>query len=233
MSDLATYFLFGWYPYISMAVFLFGSWLCFDGEPHIQPDGSGRLWNSRQLTWGVTLFHGGILVLFLGHLVGLLTPIQVFEAFGISHGFKQSMANGIGGTAGTIAFVGLVLLLRRRLAEAPTKPKTLFGDVAILVLILIQLGLGLGTIPYALAEFSSGCGALPFMWWAQSIVTLQPGAAVTFAADIPLIFKLHIINGLTILLVFPSTRLVNIWSMPAWVLGHLKCRLHSLPRGAK
>ena len=36
-------------------------------------------------------------VIFLGHFVGLLTPIQVFDALGISHTSKQWMAIGVGG----------------------------------------------------------------------------------------------------------------------------------------
>jgi nitrate reductase gamma subunit len=214
MRDWPNYLVFGWYPYFAFAVFLVGGWLRFDGEPHFQPDGSGRLFTRRQLTLGVTLFHGGVLILFLGHLIGLLTPITVFEAIGISHAFKQSMANVIGGTAGTIAFIGLLLLLRRRLADAGARPRRLIGDVAILLLILVQLGLGLSSIPVALARMSSGCEALPLMWWAQSVVALKPAAAAGFIADMPLIFKLHIVNGLTIVLLFPFTRLANVWSVP-------------------
>ena len=97
MNDWSNYLVFGWYPYVAFAVFLLGGWLRFDGEPHIQPDGSGRLLSRRQLTLGVTSFHAGVLILFLGHLVGLLTPIQVFESVGISHSFKQSMANVLAG----------------------------------------------------------------------------------------------------------------------------------------
>ena len=219
MNDWSNYLVFGWYPYVAFAVFLLGGWLRFDGEPHIQPDGSGRLLSRRQLTLGVTFFHAGVLILFLGHLVGLLTPIQVFESVGISHSFKQSMANVIGGTAGTVAFIGLLLLLRSRLNELRARPPSLFGDVAILLLILVQLGLGLSTIPVALAKMSSGCEALPLMWWAQSIATLKPAAAAGYIAGMPLIFKLHIVNGLSIALVFPFTRLVNIWSVPAWLLS--------------
>ncbi len=233
MNDWSNYLVFGWYPYVAFAVFLLGGWLRFDGEPHIQPDGSGRLLSRRQLTLGVTLFHAGVLILFLGHLVGLLTPIKVFEAVGISHGFKQSMANAIGGTVGTAAFIGLVLLLRRRSIESRKRPTALFGDVAILALILVQLGLGLSSIPVALAKYSDGCGALPFMWWAQSIATLKPAAAAGYIAGMPLIFKLHIVNGLTIVLMFPFTRLVNIWSVPIWYLGHYRNALNLHPGAAE
>jgi nitrate reductase gamma subunit len=233
MNDWSNYLVFGWYPYVAFAVFLLGGWLRFDGEPHIQPDGSGRLLSRRQLTLGVTLFHTGVLILLFGHLIGLLTPIQVFESIGISHGFKQSMANVIGGTAGTIAFIGLLLLLGSRLNESRGRLTSMFGDVAILLLILVQIGLGLSTIPVALAKMSSGCEALPLMWWAQSIVTLKPAAAAGYIAAMPLIFKLHIVNGLTIALVFPFTRLVNVWSVPAWFLTHRREALRQEPSVAR
>jgi nitrate reductase gamma subunit len=172
-------------------------------------------------------------MLFLGHLIGLLTPIQVFESVGISHSFKQSMANVIGGTAGTVAFLGLLLLLRSRLSESRGRLTSMFGDVAILLLILVQIGLGLSTIPVALAKMSNGCEALPLMWWAQSIATLKPDAAVGYIAATPLIFKLHIFNGLTIALVFPFTRLVNVWGVPAWFLTRRRGALRQAPSAAR
>ncbi len=58
MPDLVNYLVFGWYPYISLTVFLLGGWLRFDGEQHIRSDGSDRLLRREQLTWGVTFFHG-------------------------------------------------------------------------------------------------------------------------------------------------------------------------------
>jgi nitrate reductase gamma subunit len=34
-----------------------------------------------------------------------------------------------------------------------------------------------------------------------------------------IIFKLHLVLGMTLFLVFPFTRLVHIWSAPVWYLG--------------
>lgn len=213
--------LFGWYPYISLSAFLLGGWLRFDGTPHWPRESSGRLWNFGPPASGVALFHAGILVLLFGHLIGLLTPIEAFEAIGVSHALKQTMADVIGGAAGGIAIVGLILMLRRGRSDTWERPKRSFGDVVILLLILIQLGLGLSTVPYAIVNYASGCGALPFMWWAQSVVTLNPTAAAGYANEIPLLFKLHMINGMTIMLVLPFTRLVNTWGVPALIAGHL------------
>jgi nitrate reductase gamma subunit len=220
MRGLTTYLVFGWYPYLSLAVFLLGSWLRFAGEQHILWSGSGPLLRRQQLTWGVTLFHGGILILFLGHFIGLLTPIRVFDAVGISHSFKQWMAIVIGGAAGAASLIGLNLLLHRRLFDARIRATSSFADIGFQLLICAKLILGLGTIPVALIEYIDGCAILNFMTWAQGILTLRPAVASAQVADAPLLFKLHMINGMTLFLVFPFTRLVNIWSVPIWYLGH-------------
>ena len=80
--------VFGWYPYLCLTVFLFGSLFRFDREQYTWRTGSSQLLRRRQLVWGSNLFHVGILFIFLGHFVGLLTPIWVFDMLGVSHGFK-------------------------------------------------------------------------------------------------------------------------------------------------
>ncbi|MFJ4157523.1 respiratory nitrate reductase subunit gamma [Pseudomonas sp. NPDC089752] len=54
--------------------------------------------------------------------------------------------------------------------------------------------------------------------WAQAIVLFN-GDAATYLNDTPLIFRLHIFLGLTIILLFPFTRLVHVWSIPLGYLG--------------
>jgi nitrate reductase gamma subunit len=110
------------------------------------------------------------------------------------------------------------MLLRRRLADARRRPESLAGDVAIMSLVMVQISLGLDSIAIAVARYGNGCGALQFMWWVQSIAMLKPAAAAGYAADVPLVFKLHMVNGLTILLVLPFTRLVSVWSVPTRLL---------------
>jgi nitrate reductase gamma subunit len=85
MYETLNHILFGWYPYLCLTVFLVGSWLRFDREQYTWRSGSSQLLRRRQLTWGSNLFHVGILVIFLGHFVGLLTPIWVFDEMGIAH----------------------------------------------------------------------------------------------------------------------------------------------------
>jgi nitrate reductase gamma subunit len=217
MRDTLNHIVFGWYPYLCLTVFLVGSWLRFDREQYTWRSGSSQLLRRRQLMWGSNLFHVGILVIFLGHLFGLLTPIQVFDALGISHGAKQWMAIVVGGAAGAVCLAGMTLLAHRRLFDPRIRATSSFGDIAILLLLYAQLLLGLATIPVSLAHLD-GEEMVRFMSWAQGILTLQPGVSA-LVADANPIFRAHLFLGMTIFLVFPFTRLVHIWSAPVWYLG--------------
>ena len=217
MNDSINQLLFGYYPYLCLTVFVLGSLVRFDREQYTWRSGSSQLLRRKQLSWGSNLFHVGILVIFFGHFVGLLTPIAIFDFFGIGHGFKQMMAIVVGGVAGIACLIGITLLTHRRLFDARIRNTSSFGDIFILLLLFVQLLLGLATIPISL-EHLSGAEMIKFMNWAQGIVTLNPGAA-SFVADANPIFKLHMLLGMTIFLVFPFTRLVHIWSAPIWYLG--------------
>ncbi|BEV45155.1 respiratory nitrate reductase subunit gamma [Afipia carboxidovorans] len=208
---------FGWYPYLCAIVCLLGSLFRFDREQYTWRSGSSQLLRRRQLIWGSNLFHVGILVIFGGHFVGLLTPIWVFDMMGISHGFKQVLAMAAGGIAGLMCLVGISLLTHRRLFDPRIRANSSFGDTAILLILFAQLLLGLATIPIS-AGHLDGHEMVKFMNWAQAIVTLQPDAA-NYVLDVHPIFKAHLMLGMTIFLVFPFTRLVHIWSAPVWYLG--------------
>lgn len=209
--------LFGYYPYVALAVLVIGSVLRFDREQYTWRTGSSQLLRRKQLVLGSVLFHVGVLAIFLGHFVGLLTPIAVWDALGVSHAAKQMLAIVAGGVAGIMCLAGGLLLLHRRLFDARIRATSSFGDTAILALLLLQLCLGLATIPISL-EHRDGHEMVKFMNWAQGIFTFRPGAA-DFVADAHWVFKAHLTLGLTILLVFPFTRLVHVLSAPVWYLN--------------
>jgi len=217
VRDFVNNALFGWYPYVCLTVFLLGSWWRFDREQYSWRSGSSQLLRRRQLMWGSNLFHVGILVIFLGHFVGLLTPIWIFAALGISHTFKQWMAIVVGGVAGLFCLAGLLLLTHRRLFDPRILKTSSFGDVAVLLLLLAQLLLGLTSISVSLRHLD-GSEMVRFMTWAQGVLTLRPGVAALLIGASP-IFKVHILLGMTIFLILPFTRLVHIWSAPVWYLG--------------
>ncbi|MBN9063786.1 MAG: respiratory nitrate reductase subunit gamma [Rhizobiales bacterium 65-9] len=217
MANTLNYALFGWYPYLCLTVFLLGSLVRFDREQYTWKTGSSQLLRRRQLRWGSNLFHVGILAIFAGHFVGLLTPIWIFDALGVTHTFKQGLAIVVGGVAGVLCFIGVSLLAHRRLFDARIRNTSSFGDIAILLLLWLQLTLGLSTIFVSLGHMD-GHEMVKFMNWAQGVLTLQPSAAA-YVADVHPIFKAHLILGMTVFLVFPFTRLVHVWSAPVWYLG--------------
>jgi nitrate reductase gamma subunit len=210
-------FFFGLYPYICLTVFLVGSLYRFERSQYSWRSQSSQLLRRGQLRWGSNLFHLGILTIFAGHFVGLLTPVVVWETLGISHTFKQLMAMTVGGIAGVFCYAGLVLLLHRRLTDSRIRKTSSFGDIAVLVLLLAQLTLGLCTIAVS-AQHLDGAEMLKLMNWAQHVVTFRGGAA-DFVADVSIVFKLHLILGMSIFLVFPFTRFVHVWSAPIWYVG--------------
>lgn len=217
MRETLNHIVFGWYPYLCITVFLLGSLVRFDREQYTWRSGSSQLLRRRQLMWGSNLFHVGILLIFMGHFLGLLTPIWVFDFSGISHTFKQWMAIAIGGVAGIACLIGITLLVHRRLFDSRIRKTSSFGDIAILLLLSAQLLLGLATIPVSLGHLD-GHEMVKFMTWAQGVMTLQPGVSA-LVTDVHPIFKLHLFLGMSIFLVFPFTRLVHVWSAPIWYLG--------------
>ena len=216
MSDWLNNALYGWYPYVAITVFLLGSLLRFDHSQYTWRTGSSQLLRRRQLTWGSNLFHVGILVIFGGHLVGLLTPLWVFEMLGVSHTFKQILAMSAGGIAGVACWIGIALLAHRRLFDARIRANSSFADTGILLILWAQLTLGLVTIPVS-AQHLDGSEMVKFMTWAQGMLTLQPGVAAV-VADVSPVFKLHLFLGMSIFVLFPFTRLVHVWSAPIWYL---------------
>lgn len=213
MSEFLNTALFGIYPYIALAVFAIGSIIRYDREPYSWRAGSSQLLRRKQLIMGSVLFHVGVLVIFFGHLVGLLTPIAVFDALGISHSAKQLLAIIAGGVAGVIALIGATLLLHRRMADPRIRATASFGDNAILIILYVQLLLGLGTI-FVSMNHLDGHEMVTFMSWAQGIFVFD-FAASSYIEHAHWIFKAHLFLGLTIFLIFPFTRLVHIFSAPA------------------
>ncbi len=211
--NLNTYineFLFGLYPYICLAVFLLGSLIRFDREQYTWKSDSSQLLHHGQLRLGSNLFHIGILIIFFGHLVGLLTPMAMWHALGVSAPAKQILAIVAGGVAGLACLAGLVLLVHRRLTDPRIRAHTRIMDLVVLFLLLAQLLLGLASITISFQHLDGG-EMVKFMLWAQHIVTFRTGAA-DFVANVSIIFKLHLVLGMTIFLVFPFTRLVHVWS---------------------
>mgnify|MGYP001228341087 FL=1 len=229
MADFLHHLLFGIYPYIALATLAVGSVIRYDREPYSWRAGSSQLLRRKQLIVGSVLFHLGVLMIFAGHVVGLLTPIAVFDALGVSHGAKQLLAIVAGGFAGVLGITGATLLIHRRFFDPRVRAASNFSDNLVILLLWAQLALGLATIPFSLQHLD-GHEMVKFMNWAQGVFTFRAGAADQIA-DVAPVFKLHLFMGLTILLLFPFTRLVHMLSAPVryiWRPGYQVVRSRRL-----
>jgi nitrate reductase gamma subunit len=216
MQSFVNQLAFGWYPYLAVTVLIVGSIFRFDKAQYTWRSQSSQFLRRRQLILGSNLFHMGVLVLLGGHFVGLLTPINVFDALGVEHGFKQRAALYVGGAAGIAAWVGASLLLHRRLFDPRIRRSSHWTDIAVLVLLWCQLTLGIATT-YWTVQHLNGEEMLLFMGWANGLLTFNPNAA-DLIVDAALVYKLHIILGLTLFMITPFSRLVHIWSIPIFYL---------------
>ena len=210
MSNLH-FFFFAIYPYICLAIFFFGSLVRFDREQYTWKSDSSQLLYDGQLRLGNILFHVGVLAVFGGHFVGLLTPLWVWHALGVSHAAKQLLAMTAGGIFGTMALVGLLILIKRRFTIDRININSTWRDKLLLVWILIPLVLGLSTICVS-AGHMDGHEMTLLMQWAQHIVTFRGVEAASFITDAHILFKLHMFMGMTFFLIFPFTRMVHVWS---------------------
>jgi nitrate reductase gamma subunit len=216
MRDILFHILFVWYPYVCIGFFVVGSLFRFERDQYSWRASSSQLLRRRQLYWGSNLFHFGIIFLFFGHLIGLLTPKSIYTLF-ITVEQKQMLAVTAGGIAGAVCFVGLTLLLHRRLFDPRIRMTTTTMDLAILIILWVQLVLGLLTLPSSLAH-SDGSVMLKLSAWAQGVILLQPGGA-DLLKDLDWYYLVHLVLGMTIFLLFPFSRLVHIWSAPVGYLG--------------
>ncbi len=204
-------FFFDIYPYIAGSVFLIGSWLRYDYGQYTWRAASSQMLDRKGMNLASNLFHIGILGIFAGHFLGMLTPHWMYESF-LPIDVKQKMAMIAGGACGVMTLVGGLLLLKRRLLSPRVRATTTGADILILSLLMVQCALGLLTIPFS-AQHMDGSEMMKLVGWAQSVVTFHGGAS-QHLDGVAFIFRVHLVLGMTLFLLFPFSRLVHIWSAP-------------------
>ncbi|NDY96233.1 respiratory nitrate reductase subunit gamma [Wenzhouxiangella limi] len=215
MANYIHQFIFGVFPYIAGTVFLVGSLLRFERGQYTWRAMSSQMLtgHSRWFRPASLAFHIGILFLFFGHLVGLLTPTWFYQdTLGIDPGFKQLFAIVSGGAAGLLCLFGLTYLLWRRLFVPRVRNNSAGMDTFIICLIWLQLMTGMSTTFSSIHHLDGGV-MQQLAHWAQSIVTFQAGGH-EYITNVHWIYKMHIFLGLVMFTAFPFSRLVHIWSWP-------------------
>jgi nitrate reductase gamma subunit len=209
--------LFGVYPYVAIIVCVVASWIRFDREQYTWKADSSQMLNGKGFRLASNLFHVGVIFILMGHFIGLLTPESVYHHV-ISTANKQMLAMVSGGFFGILCLIGLLMLIKRRLTDERVMASTKTSDIVVLFMLLIQLILGLISI-FISMDHLDGSVMVQLGNWAQGIVTFQGVAAAASIENVHIIYKLHIFIGLSMILMFPFTRLVHMISAPIWYIG--------------
>lgn len=209
MESYFNNFLFTYLPHIAFAVFWFGlvSRLVFANKG-IQAK-STQFISDKIVFWGSNFFHIGIIAVFLGHFT-LLIPEDLYHLL-MSTETKRIVALVAGSFFGMMTFVGMALLLYRRSKIERLKVQSNFADYAILALLIIEATFGLTAIYITANSSLQDYAALAI--WAQNIVSFQPDAGAVLAGH-SIMYKIHIVIGLIIIMIFPYTKLMHMLVFP-------------------
>jgi nitrate reductase gamma subunit len=210
MDNFINNLLFTYLPHISMTLFWFGLITRIVKSPQSLQAESSQFLSKKGQRWGGNLFHYGILMVFLGHFTGLFTPENLYHLF-MTTATKRALAITMGSIFGISAVVGIIILLIRRLKNQRIRINSKPQDILLLILLLVEMGLGMISIFITAGSSVENYAELGI--WAQKVITFQPDAG-TIIAGHSLIYKLHIVVGLFIFMIFPYTKLMHMFVMP-------------------
>ncbi|MEC1493731.1 respiratory nitrate reductase subunit gamma [Bacillus licheniformis] len=198
-------------PYIVITIFIGGHIYRYQHDQFGWSAKSSEMLEKKKLALGSSLFHWGIFFVIGGHVMGILIPESLYEALGVSEHMYHKIAIGFGLPAGIAALSGLLILTYRRFTDKRIRKTSSAGDLITLVALLFVMTTGLAAtflnIDSKGFDYRTTIGP-----WFRNIFLFKPDAGLM--ASVPLWFKLHIIMGYVIFIVWPFTRLVHVFSMP-------------------
>lgn len=205
-------FLFSYLPYIAIFVFIFGSIYRYENNQYAWKSSSSQILRNKLFFVGSNFFHFGIIFLMFGHFLGLTTPHFLYSKF-ITAEHKQLIAMISGGIAGVFCFIGLTILIYRRLFDERVNVNSDSSDIYVLFALYAQLLLGLLSIFVSYNHLHDPSTMISLANWVQGIFIFSPNLHLYVASE-HFIFKAHLFFGMVIFIMFPFTRLVHVFSFP-------------------
>ncbi|MCY9187943.1 respiratory nitrate reductase subunit gamma [Bacillus mojavensis] len=203
--------LWGVMPYIVLTIFIGGHIYRYQHDQFGWTAKSSELLEKKKLAAGSILFHWGMLCVIGGHLMGILMPEALYTSIGISEHVYHKMAIGAGLPAGVAACTGLFILTYRRLFDKRIRKTSSPSDILMLILLLFMMLTGVAAtflnIDSRGFDYRTTIGP-----WFREIFLFRPDASLM--ESVPLWFKLHILIGYIVFILWPFTRLVHVFSLP-------------------
>jgi nitrate reductase gamma subunit len=204
--------LWGILPYLAMAILIGGTIWRYRYDQFGWTTRSSQLYESRLLRIGSPLFHFGILMVVVGHVVGLVIPKSWTDAVGVSEGLYHFNAIAIGSLAGLGTLVGVAILIYRRRTTGPVFMATTKNDKAMYVVLVAAILAGLATTVLSVVSHHDVTYRETVSPWFRSLFYFSPKIDAMAAA--PLSFQIHTLIGLLLFAIWPFTRLVHAFTAP-------------------
>ncbi|RKQ30746.1 respiratory nitrate reductase subunit gamma [Oceanobacillus halophilus] len=209
MADIFWWVIF---PYITLTIMILGLLYRYAFRQLTWAAPSTNFFEKKWLRIGSPLFHYGIVFAFIGHVMGMVIPMEFYQALGISDHLYHMGAIWGGGLAGLMVVAGLIILLIRKMTIDPVRIKAGFADFFSVLALLFVAGTGTYmtiifntmVIEY---EYRETIGP-----WFRSLFVFMP--KYELMSGVPFIFKLHVVSAFALFASIPFTRLVHIFSFP-------------------
>jgi nitrate reductase gamma subunit len=209
--------LWGVLPYVMLVLLVGGTIWRYRYDKFGWTTRSSELYESRLLRIGSPLFHFGLLVVIIGHLIGLVIPASWTAAAGLSEAAYHVQALLLGGIAGFCTLVGVSILIYRRRTTGPVFIATTRNDKMMYVVLVAAIVAGLATTLL-------GAGVLgqhhtyreTVSPWFRSLFVLQPDIVSMSQAGLG--FQVHTLIGMLLFAIWPFTRLVHAFTAPVGYL---------------
>jgi nitrate reductase gamma subunit len=203
-------------PYVAFTSFLLGHLWRYRHDQFGWTTRSSQLYESRLLRLGSPLFHFGLLAVLGGHVLGILIPASWTAAVGVSQSAYHLVAVSLGVLSGIVTVAGLTILLYRRITVPAVRKSTTRIDMIMYTLLSGAIVSGmLNTVGANLVGGGYDYRATVSPWF-RSLFSIVPQPQLMAGA--PISFQIHNLVVLTLLGVWPYTRLVHVFSAP---LGYL------------
>lgn len=204
-------FIYGILPYIAFTILIGGTIVRYIyGERHWTAKSSEFL-DKKSLKWSNPIFHAGLLMVLVGHIMGILIPRAWMSSLGIDDHMYHYIALGGGIPAGVLLLIGYLMLMKRRFWGVDRmKVNTSKMDVVLYILLFLTILTGcMGTVYNMLAEYNYRLTIAP---WFRSLWQFAPD--VSLLEGLPWVYRIHMVMWMVLAIIFPFTRLVHCLSFP-------------------
>ena len=196
-------------PYSALTIFLIGSIYRYRAKGFTVSSISSQFLEGRKLFWGSQPFHWGLFFLFFGHLIAFLFPRAILAWNG--QPIRLLILEITSFSFGLCAFLGVILLINRRLTTLRVQIVTSKMDIVVFLVLLTQIVSGL-LVAYHNRWGSSWFSAFltPYL---RSIFVFDPQIDAIASVN-SLALKVHVVSAFSLIGLIPFTRFIHFLVYP-------------------